>query len=184
MRTPTLANWLLARLLPASQAETIAGDLEEQFAADRSRLWFWRQAMNAIIIHSVQDVRCSKLMAVAAVVVGWVVIMAFNGMVVNTILLPLSREYPGIGLFLTSISGMAGGYAVVRLGRRFSMVLPLVLSMWAWTFMWFTLAVAGITGLRMQRPSDFAIALAVQLVLLPLAMLLGGVSAAPRRQMS
>jgi hypothetical protein len=45
---PRLAVALLTRFLPAEEA--LAGDLIEEFEARRSRAWFWRQTVGAIVI--------------------------------------------------------------------------------------------------------------------------------------
>jgi hypothetical protein len=49
---PPLAVALLRRFLHDN--EPLAGDLLERFAARPSRLWFWRQVLLAIVIHSFQ----------------------------------------------------------------------------------------------------------------------------------
>ena len=50
---PRLAVALLDRFLHDN--EPLAGDLLEKFAARPSRLWFWRQVLLAIVIHSFQQ---------------------------------------------------------------------------------------------------------------------------------
>jgi hypothetical protein len=50
---PRLAVALLDRFLHDN--EPLAGDLVEKFAARPSRLWFWRQVLLAIVIHSFQQ---------------------------------------------------------------------------------------------------------------------------------
>ena len=47
-RPPGLALWLLNWLLPAN--EPLIGDLIEEFQHRRSRVWFWRQAVAAIVL--------------------------------------------------------------------------------------------------------------------------------------
>jgi putative ABC transport system permease protein len=55
-RTPRLAEACLRRLLPAEDAEVIAGDLEETFTSDiaprrgvrAARRWYWRQAISTV----------------------------------------------------------------------------------------------------------------------------------------
>jgi hypothetical protein len=63
MTPPILANWLLKRLVSSSDADAVAGDLHEQLANGRSRLWYWRQVVTAVVVHSTHDVGHSKLMA-------------------------------------------------------------------------------------------------------------------------
>ena len=55
---PRVAEWLLRRLLPAEDAEAIAGDLEETLraiaparGARAARLWYWRQAASVLWAH-------------------------------------------------------------------------------------------------------------------------------------
>lgn len=54
---PRLALALLLRRVPAN--EPLVGDLLEQFAVRRSRVWFWRQVLLAIVVAARQrsDVR-------------------------------------------------------------------------------------------------------------------------------
>lgn len=47
---PKLALTLLHRYVPDN--DPLVGDLVEEFAAGRSRVWFWRQALTAIAIHA------------------------------------------------------------------------------------------------------------------------------------
>ena len=47
-RPPHLALWLLNSLLPEN--EPLIGDLVEEFQHRRSRGWFWRQAIAAIVL--------------------------------------------------------------------------------------------------------------------------------------
>ena len=177
MKRPALANWLLTRLVSPSQSEAIAGDLDEQFASGRSVFWYWRQALSTIVVHGVQDLRRSKLMAILAVMVGWLSVAAFYGIVNSTMLLEWSRQSGFVGLALTALSGVISGFVIVRLWQRFSMVLPFVMSMWVLTLVWSGFVIAGAVGVRIQQPADLAIAIAVQFVLMPMAVLLGGVTA-------
>ena len=59
---PRLAEWLLRRLLPAEDAEAIAGDLEETLRASApacgaraARRWYWRQAASVLWAHARQQ---------------------------------------------------------------------------------------------------------------------------------
>jgi hypothetical protein len=46
---PQVATWLLRRLAVGWHSESLEGDLIEQYAQGRSRLWYWRQVAMAIV---------------------------------------------------------------------------------------------------------------------------------------
>jgi hypothetical protein len=74
---PKLATWLLERLYTARRAESLIGDLHEQFAAGRSKGWYWRQVLIAIVTPARQAVRVHALSFVGAIVAGWIVMFAW-----------------------------------------------------------------------------------------------------------
>jgi hypothetical protein len=67
---PRAATWLLERLGTSGRFEPLIGDLTEQFAQGRSRLWYWRQALGATAIHLVGILRAHGPSFLAALVVG------------------------------------------------------------------------------------------------------------------
>jgi hypothetical protein len=54
---PALAIWFLQRLYPEWNRDAITGDLLERFREGRSRGWFWRQALVAILVGSARQWR-------------------------------------------------------------------------------------------------------------------------------
>jgi hypothetical protein len=68
---PPLAAWLLQRLASGSDGDAIAGDLHEQFADGRSRSWYWRQTLAAILVAAARDVREHKLLTLRALAIVW-----------------------------------------------------------------------------------------------------------------
>ena len=47
MTDPRLALWLLARIDSSERHESLVGDLLEEVATGRSRLWIWQQVIGA-----------------------------------------------------------------------------------------------------------------------------------------
>jgi hypothetical protein len=52
---PIMATELLGQLLSGPHGDALAGDLIEQYGQGRSAVWFWRQALLAIIISFTKD---------------------------------------------------------------------------------------------------------------------------------
>jgi len=70
--TPRGATWLLERLGSGPRFDPLIGDLLEQFAEGRSRLWFWRQVAGAVAGHILAALRIHALSFTAAVLAGCV----------------------------------------------------------------------------------------------------------------
>jgi len=47
-KPPRLAEWLLTRAVPGAFADSLAGDLAEEFARRQSSAWYWRQVAIAL----------------------------------------------------------------------------------------------------------------------------------------
>ena len=47
---PALATWLLAHFASEYQRDSLAGDLIEQFHLGRSRWWYWKQVIAALVV--------------------------------------------------------------------------------------------------------------------------------------
>jgi hypothetical protein len=72
MRTsPGVARWLLQRLGCSPLNENIVGDLDEQFHNGRSRIWYWAQALTAILTSVRREVFVRPWMAVRAMATAW-----------------------------------------------------------------------------------------------------------------
>jgi GAF domain-containing protein len=77
---PRLATRLLGRLGAGSlDVESLQGDLVEQYRLGRSRGWYWRQVLAAIVVGAMQGIRAHRLIAVRGVVTGWVVLLLLFG---------------------------------------------------------------------------------------------------------
>lgn len=134
---PRIATWLLTRLGPAGRNESLMGDLVEQFRKGRSASWYWRQAVGAMLVATVRDVRDHKLLAFRAVTVGlaslwtfWVLasvplrlvwVLSNGGLYVGGHWITVDygwMRYRGYMALLLIVIGSAGsGWIVARLHR-------------------------------------------------------------------
>jgi hypothetical protein len=71
LEPPRLTTWLLQRLAPRHNRESLIGDLTERYQHGRSAGWYRRQAFMAILVGAGADIRDHKLLAVRALVVCW-----------------------------------------------------------------------------------------------------------------
>lgn len=70
-KPPALATVLLNRLGPRDQS--LVGDLHEEYATGRSRVWFWRQVLAAIAYGAGREIRRAPGRSVVAITNGWAV---------------------------------------------------------------------------------------------------------------
>lgn len=56
-KPPSLAVWLLRKWASPYQRESLVGDLLEMYRAGRSRTWYWRQVLVALIHARLRAVR-------------------------------------------------------------------------------------------------------------------------------
>jgi hypothetical protein len=54
---PRVATWLLQRFAAGRYSESMAGDLIEQYGRGRSRSWYWRQVVLAVLITRARAMR-------------------------------------------------------------------------------------------------------------------------------
>jgi hypothetical protein len=54
---PKIAVWLLKHWASPYQRESLVGDILEMYRAGRSRTWYWRQAMVALILAQARALR-------------------------------------------------------------------------------------------------------------------------------
>jgi len=72
-KPPACATSLLLRLGPPD--ESFIGDLVEEYRAGRSRTWYWRQALSAVMLTSVRQICAHPARAVIAVGTGWATLL-------------------------------------------------------------------------------------------------------------
>jgi hypothetical protein len=68
-KVPAFATGLLMRLGPPD--ESFIGDLIEEYDTGRSRLWYWRQVLSAIVLSSMRVIGAHPARTLAAVATGW-----------------------------------------------------------------------------------------------------------------
>ena len=68
-KLPAVATGLLLRLGP--QDESFIGDLVEEYGGGRSRVWYWRQVLSAVLLTSIRQVGAHPARTLAAVATGW-----------------------------------------------------------------------------------------------------------------
>ena len=72
-KPPARATSLLLRLGP--QDESFVGDLVEEYGSGRSRMWYCRQVLSAVLLASVRQVGADPVRALMAVVTGWATLL-------------------------------------------------------------------------------------------------------------
>src|SRR5262249_4451410 len=70
---PALAKWLLRHFGCGVNNDAVIGDLDERHGQGRSHLWYWRQALQAIVTSFFQEVWGHKLLAIRALLLGWMI---------------------------------------------------------------------------------------------------------------
>jgi hypothetical protein len=67
LKPPKLATWLLERLTSGYHNDPLAGDLIEEYGRGRSRVWYWRQVLIAILVSTGRNV-APRILSVARTV--------------------------------------------------------------------------------------------------------------------
>jgi hypothetical protein len=68
---PKLAAWLLCHHVGGYRAESLAGDLTEEYACGRGDAWYWGQVLRAVTSSYFRALRLYGLRLLAAVAAGW-----------------------------------------------------------------------------------------------------------------
>jgi hypothetical protein len=64
---PALATWLLAHFASDYQRDSLAGDLIEQYHLGRSRCWYWKQVVAALVVAGAKVLRPALAVSVAGI---------------------------------------------------------------------------------------------------------------------
>ena len=135
-KPPAVATWLLEHFRPGSRNDYITGDLMEAYTSGRSRTWYWKEALAAIVIGICEVVMRNPLLALRAISVGWATLFLFYYGVAPRLLGPFVRRFflpsgfpfsPSmlVGFTMSLFVRAASGWIVARLHRthRIAMVL-------------------------------------------------------------
>jgi hypothetical protein len=74
-KPPACAMGLLLRLGP--QDESFIGDLVEEYGGGRSRMWYWRQVLSAVLLASIRQIGADPARTLVAVATGWATLLLF-----------------------------------------------------------------------------------------------------------
>ena len=130
-RPPVVATWLLLRLATHRSNEALVGDLTEEFQHHPSRLWYWQQALAAVLVSWWEDVRAHKLLTLRALALGTLLPWLYFRYLYLFVLLigdvprlawMYSSEYPRV--FFSVIPGALTVFTMFRLPM-------LVVGLWA-----------------------------------------------------
>jgi hypothetical protein len=108
---PRPATWLLERFGSESRMDPLIGDLAEQFAGGRSRVWYWQEATGALGLDLIRALRTHALSFVAAIFIGWIATSLWESCVsqafhpLYTSLADVSR-HPGTSAALLGVAGL------------------------------------------------------------------------------
>jgi hypothetical protein len=186
LRPPSLATWLLHKFGCGNDA--LSGDLLEEYSHGRSGAWFWRQVLAAIFIGFGKEVRTHKLIALRAVVIGWLASYFFH-----VVELPWWRSFTKLLLahgvtptpwwqhyyfypilFVPCIFAAATGWIVGRShrGHRGAMVLAYLASVLLWNLPEFVRLTVDVA--TNQRFLPYLLSGSVRFMLVAVSILLGG----------
>jgi hypothetical protein len=196
---PAMATRLLERLGSDPMHEALVGDLVEQYRQGRSRAWFWRQALAAVLRRTVTDVRGHKLLALRALAIGWGLYFALSFPVnyaSGRIRFPIMAWFNRNGessfatffwatrlpsTLLVYAACFAVGWLVARLHRGQALTMVCLFSA-SVLVVEYTVISAGFLLFPQQPPPGYPtfalVAPAVLAIGRPLSVLLGGLSSA------
>jgi hypothetical protein len=138
-KPPAVATWLLEHFRSGSENDYIRGDLMEAYEAGRSRTWYWKEVLAAIVVGFRNEIATHPLLALRALSVGWATLFLY-GYGFELLSVPLVKRfvafsgYPSFLLFgLTlSLCGLFGcaasGWLVAWLHRSHRVAMVLLFS--------------------------------------------------------
>ena len=80
-RPPIIAAWILHRFGLSPETDVIAGDLLEEYQQGRSRFWYWREVIVAILTGTWSEVKQHSLSLLGAIAMGWILDLAWQSVI-------------------------------------------------------------------------------------------------------
>jgi hypothetical protein len=144
---PLVAMWVLTHLSRPNHA--LAGDLIEEYQRGRSRAWYWRQVILAIVASFFRDVQSHKLATLQAVFTGFAAFEVLGRLAIGPAMRGLelliqirtppppgswSSIYMYVGIGLWVAAAVCTGRLIARLygTQRAAMILANVVFLLAW----------------------------------------------------
>jgi len=153
---PSIAHWMLERLMPGERDQALAGDLLEEFRSGRSAAWYRRQVLSAVFVRCSREILDRRiailfaffwsmlapawLLAIANIEARasfgayfsrmnwpWSSISAFGLLLATNLIF----VWTGILLYLSSDLWAMGSLRVRELGRGIAAGLPVLVALWA-----------------------------------------------------
>jgi hypothetical protein len=193
---PKLATWILQRFASGRDKEPLLGDLVEEYNSGRSRSWFWRQMITAVLVDSYSQVRIHYVLAARAIAVG----MA-TSLLCGILLLRgwmafwkfLSEYWPTssylwnssmlLELVAASVTGIAVGWIVGRFHRPYHLTMVFLYIAWctAWSLPWVVPELSRLISdsLGHRRYVPYLILLVARMVIWATGAMVGGLLSAP-----
>jgi hypothetical protein len=181
---PALATWWLERLRFGARNDFLLGDLVEEYGQGRSRAWYWRQVLVALVVSFGSELRARPLLAVRAVATVWSVWYLYGFVFsssLHRLLIPLPPVKGFIWLIVSCTAWAVIGWIVARIHREHqtTMVLVFAVSVLLWKLPWlYTLLVDTLSNVR-YRP--YLLNEILELILTFVGILLGGLWCAPSK---
>jgi len=127
-RPPFVASWILDRFGSAPETEAIAGDLLEQYQQGRSRWWYWREVIVAVVRGAWSGVQQHVLLLLLAIAAACIVNFAWQWLVTPfeyslIVRYVLGRQagpqdIPLVSFLIEGPFLMATGWTAARCGRE------------------------------------------------------------------
>ena len=176
---PRLADRLLVHLLPPSLAETVVGDLHEQYQRGRSRLWYWRQVLETVVLSLTADLRSHKLLTLRALALGWAMLVFCKHFFMSGLVSPYVAFSGPITALLVALVGAGCGWTVGRTHRACAVPIAFAFALSVEAYVTMALGRWFYAHLTVVYWPGVVVRLSLTTILAPLSILIGGLLSRP-----